>query len=101
MMLIPDEAAPEVFEGQILCHLTEGDVLVYASGYNIAFGLTVPPPWLDVVLVAPRMIGAGVRDLYLAGRGFPSFIGVTQDTRARPGRSLLRWPRASVLHGPG
>ena len=31
------------------------------------------------VLVAPRMIGAGVRDLYVAGRGFPSFIGVAQD----------------------
>lgn len=25
------------------------------------------------------MIGAGVRDLYVAGRGFPSFIGVAQD----------------------
>jgi putative sterol carrier protein len=25
------------------------------------------------------MIGAGVRDLYLAGRGFPSFVGVAQD----------------------
>ena len=79
MMLIPDEAAPAVFETQIAPHLTKGKVLVFASGYNVAFGFISPPPDVDVVLVAPRMIGAGVRDLYVAGGGFPSFIGVAQD----------------------
>jgi ketol-acid reductoisomerase len=79
MMLIPDEAAPAVFETQIAPHLTKGKVLVFASGYNVAFGFISPPPGVDIVLVAPRMIGAGVRDLYVAGEGFPSFIGVAQD----------------------
>ena len=79
MLLIPDEVAPAVFEREIAPHLGEGDVLVFASGYNVAFGFIAPPPLVDVVLVAPRMIGAGVRDLYLAGHGFPSFIGVAQD----------------------
>jgi len=79
MMLIPDEAAPAIFEALIAPHLAEKKILVFASGYNVAFGFITPPPSLDVVLVAPRMIGAGVRDLYLAGRGFPSFIGVAQD----------------------
>lgn len=79
MMLIPDEVAPAVFEGEIASHLAEGDALVFASGYNIVFGFIAPPPFVDVVLVAPRMIGAGVRELYLAGRGFPSFFGVAQD----------------------
>jgi ketol-acid reductoisomerase len=79
MVLIPDEVMPEVFEQEIAGHLTEGDTLVFASGYNVAFELFTPPPSVDVVLVAPRMIGAGVRDLYVAGRGFPSFVGVAQD----------------------
>jgi ketol-acid reductoisomerase len=79
VLLIPDEVAPEVFETEIAIHLDEGKVLVFASGYNIAFDFIAPPPSVDVVLVAPRMIGAGVRDLYLAGNGFPSFIGVAQD----------------------
>jgi ketol-acid reductoisomerase len=79
MLLIPDEVMPQVFEREIARHLAEGDGLVFASGYNIAFELFTPPPSVDVVLVAPRMIGAGVRDLYVAGRGFPSFIGVAQD----------------------
>jgi len=79
MMLIPDEVTPAVFEREIAPHLADGDVLVFASGYNVAFECIALPPGVDVVLVAPRMIGAGVRDLYLAGHGFPSFIGVAQD----------------------
>ena len=79
MLLIPDEVMPAVFEEQITVHLSEGDALVFASGYNVAFGFIEPPAGVDVLLVAPRMIGAGVRDLYAAGRGFPSFVGVAQD----------------------
>jgi ketol-acid reductoisomerase len=83
MLLIPDEVAPAVFEGEIGPHLAEGNGLVFASGYNIAFEFIAPPPFVDVVLVAPRMIGAGVRELVLAGQGFPSFIGVHQDHSGR------------------
>jgi len=83
MLLIPDEVMPAVFEEQIAPHLTAGDALVFASGYNVAFGLIEPPACVDVVLVAPRMIGAGVRELYLSGEGFPSFIGVAQDPSGR------------------
>lgn len=79
LLLIPDEIAPDVFERAIGPRLDGGDVLVLSSGYNIAFDCLTPPPEVDVVLVAPRMIGAGVRDLYVAGQGFPSFIGVAQD----------------------
>ena len=79
MMLIPDEVAPEIFHREIVPHLARGKAVAFATGYNVAFGFITPPSSVDVVLVAPRMIGAGVRDLYLAGRGFPSFIGVAQD----------------------
>ena len=79
MLLIPDEVMPAIFQQHIQPHLHTGDVLVFASGYNVAFELLLPPPDVDIVLVAPRMIGTGVRDLYLQGRGFPSFIGVSQD----------------------
>lgn len=83
MLLIPDEIAPTLFEKEIAPQLAQDDVLVFASGYNVAFGFLEPPPSVDVVLVAPRMIGAGVRDLYVAGRGFPSFFAVEQDASGR------------------
>ena len=83
VLLIPDEVVPRVFETQIAPHLIEGNTVVFASGYNVAFGSIAPPSGVDVVLLAPRMIGAGVRELYVAGRGFPAFIGVARDHSGR------------------
>jgi ketol-acid reductoisomerase len=79
LMLVPDEVAPTVFQAEIAPSLARGTALVFASGYNVAFGYVSPPTDTDVVLVAPRMIGSGVRDLYVAGHGFPAFVGVAQD----------------------
>jgi ketol-acid reductoisomerase len=77
MMLIPDELMPEVYRVQVAPQLAAGDLVSFASGYNVAFGLLEPAPDLDVVLVAPRMIGVG--DAYLESRGFPAFVAVHQD----------------------
>ena len=79
LLLIPDEVMPDVFNGEILAGLSPGKALCFASGYNVAFKLIQPSAVVDVIMVAPRMIGAGVRQRYLEGRGFPSFIGVHQD----------------------
>ena len=79
MFLIPDEVMPEVFRAQVLPGMSHGKCLCFASGYNVAFKLLEPPKGIDVVLVAPRMIGAGVRQRYLEAKGFPSFIAVHQD----------------------
>jgi ketol-acid reductoisomerase len=87
MLLIPDEIMPAVYAEQVAPNLRAGALLDFASGYNIAFELIRPGPELDVVLVAPRMIGVGVRDTYLQGTGFPSFVGVHQDVT---GRALAR-----------
>ena len=88
MLLIPDEVMPEVLSDQIAPALKEGDALVFASGYSIAFEQPAVPKHVDVVLLAPRMIGAGVRDKYVAGTGFPSFIAVHQD-QSRQAKSIV------------
>jgi ketol-acid reductoisomerase len=89
MLLIPDEVMPQVFCQEIASCIKQDDVLVFASGYNIAFGFIQPPHSVDVVLLAPRMIGAGVRDLYVAGSGFPSFIAVEGDHSGRAKEIVL------------
>ncbi|MGB8347330.1 MAG: NAD(P)-binding domain-containing protein, partial [Ktedonobacteraceae bacterium] len=60
-LLIPDEEQPQVFREQIGPYLQPGATLVVASGYNVAFNLFEVPEVIDTVMVAPRMIGAGVR----------------------------------------
>jgi ketol-acid reductoisomerase len=89
MLLIPDEVMPEVYQAQVAPHLSAGKLLVFASGYNVAFDLIQPPADVDVALVAPRMIGIGVRDTYVSGEGFPSFVGVHQDATGKARQRML------------
>jgi ketol-acid reductoisomerase len=78
-ILLPDEVAPEIYREEIEPGLEEGNVLNFASGYNITFGEIESPGDVDVIMVAPRMIGAVVRELYERGKGAPAFLAVEQD----------------------
>lgn len=78
-LLLPDEVAPEIYKEQIEPNLEEGNILNFASGYNITFKRIQPRKGIDVVMAAPRMIGKGVRELYVKGEGSPAFVGVHQD----------------------
>jgi ketol-acid reductoisomerase len=77
--LVPDEVQPSVYEETIEPNLSPGDVVNFASGYNVTYDFIDPDPEVDVVLVAPRMIGTMVRELYESGRGAPAFVAVEQD----------------------
>jgi ketol-acid reductoisomerase len=78
-LLIPDEEQPLVFREQVAPSLHSQTTLVVASGYNLAFRLIEPPESVDVVMVAPRMIGAGVRDRFVRGEAYPCFVSVERD----------------------
>ena len=94
MLLIPDEVMPTVYAESVRPHLRPAAVLDFASGYNVAFGLVEAPPDVDVIFIAPRMIGPGVRDAYVSGRGFPSFIGLHQDASGSGMARLLALAQA-------
>lgn len=76
---IPDEIMPQVYEEHVAPNLRPGMVLNFATGYNITFRQIVPPDHVDVIMVAPRMIGDGVRNLFLEKKGDPAFIAVEQN----------------------
>jgi len=78
-MLLPDEVAPQIYQEQIAPYLKNHAVVNFASAYNITFKRITPAANLDVIMVAPRMIGKGVRELFLSGEGAPAFVGVHQD----------------------
>jgi ketol-acid reductoisomerase len=78
-LLIPDEEQPVVFREQIEPHLRPGATLVIASGYNVAFQLLAVPEQVDVIMVAPRMIGVGVRERYVRREAYPCFVSVESD----------------------
>lgn len=94
MLMLPDEVLPEVYLAAVSPALRRGHLLVFASGYNIAFGYVEAPPFVDVGMIAPRTIGAAVRSRYLDGRGFYSFIGIGQDATGGTWDSLLALAKA-------
>lgn len=78
-LLVPDEVQPAVFRDAVAPHLGPGDTLVVASGYNVTFGTFDVPAGVDIVMVAPRMIGEAVRSRYLSGDGYPCFVSAERD----------------------
>lgn len=78
-ILIPDLAQPSVYNSEIRDHLSTGKILGFSHGFNIHFKQIVPPPDLDVIMVAPKSPGKRVRETYLAGFGVPALLAVEQN----------------------
>ena len=89
-VLVPDEVIPEVFREDVAPRLRPGACVCFASGYVVAYGLVEPPEGVDVLLLAPRMLGEEVRRTYLEGRGFLSYVSVEQDATGKVGRASCR-----------
>ncbi|MBR1814121.1 MAG: ketol-acid reductoisomerase [Lachnospiraceae bacterium] len=79
MMLVPDELAADIYNSKIAPNMKEGDVLMFAHGFNIHFQCIQPAKNLDVIMVAPKGPGHTVRSQYVEGKGVPSLIAVYQD----------------------
>lgn len=78
-MLIPDLEQSTVYRDHVKPHMTSGKALGFAHGFNIHFRQIVPPPHVDVVMVAPKSPGFKLRDMYLNGFGVPALVAVYQD----------------------
>ena len=86
MVLLPDETQKKVYDAEIAPHLSAGKILSFAHGFNIRFGLVVPPADVDVVMIAPKGPGHTVRWEYQNGQGVPALFAIEQDAsgQARP-----------------
>ncbi|HIQ05590.1 MAG TPA: ketol-acid reductoisomerase [Anaerolineae bacterium] len=90
-LFLPDEVQQEVYRQDIAPLLRSGQTLNFAHGYNIRYGFIRPPKDVDVIMVAPRMIGVGVRERFEAGSGAPAFVAVEQDATG------LAWPTTLAI----
>ncbi|MBL3610297.1 ketol-acid reductoisomerase [Rhodovulum sulfidophilum] len=93
-VLVPDEVMPAVYAEHIAPNLVPGNVVNFASGYNVHFKKIVPQDDVDVIMLAPRMVGQGVRDTVVAGVGFPSLVAVHQDATGHAWSTLIALAKA-------
>ena len=83
MLLVPDQEQRAVYDAAVVPALGPGKTLMFAHGFNIHFGEIVPPPAVDVSMIAPKSPGHLVRSEYQAGRGVPGLVAVHQDASGK------------------
>jgi ketol-acid reductoisomerase len=79
MMLVPDELHHDVWENEVRDGIAEGNMLLFGHGFSIHYGEIVPPPGVDVALVAPKGPGHLVRRQFTEGSGVPGLVAIQQD----------------------
>ncbi len=91
MILLPDEKQAEVWEAEIADGIAEGNLLMFAHGFSIHFEQILPPPGVDVGMVAPKGPGHLVRRQYTEGRGVPCLMAVHQDASGTARDTVLAY----------
>ncbi len=79
MMLVPDELHGQIWEAGVKDGIAAGNMLMFGHGFSIHYDQIVPPPDVDVTLVAPKGPGHLVRRQFLEGSGVPGLVAVHQD----------------------
>ncbi len=82
-ILTTDESQPLIWETHIVPGIAAGNTLVWSSGYNVGYDLIKLPSNVDVIMVAPRMIGPKVRELFEHGKGAMAQVAVHQNVSGK------------------
>ena len=83
MILINDEKQAKMYKEDIEPNLQPGNMLMFAHGFNVHFGLIKAPKDVDVTMIAPKAPGHTVRSEYQAGKGTPCLVAVEQDATGK------------------
>ena len=93
VMLVPDNLHPIVYRESIEKAMGPGKTLMFAHGFNIHYGQIVPPPTVDVTMIAPKGPGHMVRRLYTEGLGTPALVAVHQDASGKAKDNALAYAK--------
>jgi len=83
MMLAPDMLHRTIYNESLEKGLAPGNMLMMAHGFSIHYGQVIPPPDIDVTMIAPKAPGHRMRELYTEGVGVPALIAVHQDATGK------------------
>jgi ketol-acid reductoisomerase len=84
-MLVSDAAQRAIWPA-VKSKLKPGDALYFSHGFSIVYKdqtKVIPPPNVDVIMVAPKGSGLNVRRNFLSGAGINSSFAVAQDFTGR------------------
>jgi ketol-acid reductoisomerase len=93
VMLAPDNLQRGIYYGSIEAGLTKGKMLMFAHGFNIHYRQIIPPPEVDVTMIAPKGPGPMLRQLYTEGIGLPALVAIHQDASGKARDIALAYAR--------
>jgi len=100
-LFLLSDAGQKEYWPRVRASLRPGHALYFSHGFSIVFGDktgVVPPPWVDVIMVAPKGSGTTVRRLFEQGRGINASYAVHQDPS---GKALDRTLAIGIAIGSG
>ena len=92
-VLIPDHAQPKLYHEAIAPALGAGKTLLFAHGFSVHFKFVVPPPTVDVIMIAPKSPGHRMRELFTEGVGVPGLLAVEQDASGKAEQTALAYAK--------
>lgn len=93
MILVPDPVQPALYRQAIAPNLSPGNTLMFAHGFNIRFNQIIPPPDLDVSMIAPKAPGHRMREVYVEGGGVPALLAVYQNASGQAKETALAYAK--------
>jgi ketol-acid reductoisomerase len=93
MILLPDQTHRQVYEESIKKALAPGKTLMFAHGFNIHFNQVVPPPGVDVSMIAPKAPGHMMRQVYTEGSGVPALVAIHQNPSGKAKEVALAYAK--------
>jgi ketol-acid reductoisomerase len=92
-ILAQDNLQAQLYKTDIQDSMKKGKTLVFSHGFNIHYNQIVPPPDVDVIMVAPKGPGHLVRREFERGAGVPSLIAVFQDASKKAKKTALAYAK--------
>jgi len=93
VMLAQDQFQRNIYYQFLEKWMTAGKLLMFAHGFNIHYGQIVPPPEIDVAMIAPKCPGHMLRTLYTEGMGPPAILAVHQDASGKAKEIALAYAK--------
>lgn len=93
MLLLPDQNQKDIYDADVVQHVTSGKTLAFGHGFNIHYKQIVPPADVNVMMIAPKGPGHLVRRTFTEGSGVPCLIAVYQDPSGNTKDLALAWAK--------
>lgn len=92
-ILAQDNVQAVLYQKDVKPNLKGGKTLVFSHGFNIHYNQIVPPPDIDVIMIAPKSPGHIMRREFENGTGVPGLVAIHQDHTKKAKKTALAYAK--------